>query len=214
MMTTRPLQRRRFIAAGLGLGCWSLAGAAPSKPVATEHVHVVKPGLTITLEEYVMPAVTLVRDDGHRVSLASEIDDGRPVLLNFIFTTCPGICPVMSQVFSQFQERIGAEREKLHMVSISIDPEQDTPARLRAYAKKFEAGPQWQYYTGTAEASVQAQKAFNAYRGDKMSHDPLTLMRSALGKPWLRIEGFASPIDLVEQYVGLAALCEGETALK
>ena len=212
-MNTHDLQRRRLVA-GLALGGWSFAGAAATTPVAPEHRHAVTPGLKITLEDYATPSVAVVRDDGRRVSLASEIDDGRPVLLNFIFTTCPGICPVMSQVFSQFQERVGDEREKLHMVSISIDPEQDTPARLRAYAQKFSAGRYWQHYTGTVEASIQAQKAFNAYRGDKMNHDPLTLMRSAPGKPWLRIEGFASPIDLVEQYVGLAALCESKTAQK
>jgi len=213
-MTTHDAQRRLF-AAALAIGGLAFATKAPAAALAaSEHKHDAAPGLKISMEEYTTPAITVVRDDGRRVSLASEIDDGRPVLLNFIFTTCPGICPVMSQVFSQFQERVGDEREKLHMVSISIDPEQDTPQRLRAYAKKFSAGRQWQHYTGTVEASVQAQRAFNAYRGDKMNHDPLTLMRSAPGKPWLRIEGFASPLVLVEQYVGLAALCESKTAQK
>jgi protein SCO1/2 len=114
----------------------------------------------------------------------------------------------MSQVFSRFQSRLGAQRDKVHMVSISIDPEQDTPTRLRAYAKQFGAGSQWRHYTGTVGASIAAQKAFDAYRGDKMSHDPLTLMRAAPGKPWVRIDGFATPDDLMAQYVELAAMCE------
>jgi protein SCO1/2 len=160
------------------------------------------------MADYTVPDLWLVRDDGQRVSLPKELDDGRPVVLNFIYTTCPGVCPIMSAVFTQFQDKLGAERAKVHMVSISIDPEQDTPGRLRDYARRFSAGPQWQHYTGTVAASVAVQKAFAAYRGDKMNHDPLTLMRPAPGQPWVRIDGFASALDLLTEYAALAALCQ------
>jgi protein SCO1/2 len=106
----------------------------------------------------------------------------------------------MSQVFSEFQSRLGKQREKVHMVSITIDPEQDTPARLREYAKRYSAGSQWQHYTGTVDAIVATEKAFDVYGGDKMNHSSLTLMRSAPGKPWVRIDGFASPKDLMTQF--------------
>ena len=51
----------------------------------------------------------LVRDDGKTVSLPEEMDDGRPVVLNFIFTSCGSICPLMSQIFAQFQRKLGTE---------------------------------------------------------------------------------------------------------
>jgi protein SCO1 len=153
-----------------------------------------------SLREYAVPAVRLVRADGKRVSLPEEMDDGRPVLLNFIFTTCTDICPLMSSVFEQFQHRLGADADKVHLMSISIDPEQDTPARLAAYARKFHAGPAWHLYTGTREASLTAQRAFDVYRGDKMSHAAVTLIRAAPGRPWLRIDGFVTPRDLVRDY--------------
>src|SRR6266853_3168987 len=149
---------------------------------------------------YETPAVTLVREDGKRVSLARELDDGRPVLLNFIFTTCSAICPLTSRTLEEFQRKLGSEAARVHLMSISIDPEQDTPARLTEYARKFHAGPEWQYYTGTVAASVAAQKAFDVYRGEKMSHTPVTLLRSTPGKPWLRIEGFVTPDELVDDY--------------
>jgi cytochrome oxidase Cu insertion factor (SCO1/SenC/PrrC family) len=97
------------------------------------HQHSAAKGLKVSMADYVTPQLSLVRDDGKKVSLPNEIDDGRIVVLNFIYTTWPGICSMMSQVFSQFQERLGADRDKVHMVSISIDPEQDTPARLRVF---------------------------------------------------------------------------------
>lgn len=176
------------------------------------HARATAASLRVSTAAYSVPDVSLVRDDGKLVLLAREIDDGRPVLLNFVYTTCPGICPMMSQVFSQFQDRLGGERKKVHMVSISIDPEQDTPNRLRDYAHKFSAGSQWQHYTGTVEASVEVQKAFDAYRGDKMSHDPLTLLRAAPGKPWVRVEGFATADDLFSQYRHLAGVQVTDTA--
>src|ERR1700741_864951 len=58
---------------------------------------------------YPIPDVRLVRDDGKAVSLPEEMNDGRPVVLNFIFTTCSTICPLMSQVFAPFQKRLRAE---------------------------------------------------------------------------------------------------------
>jgi len=154
---------------------------------------------------YEPPAVTMVRADGESVSLPRELDDGRPVLLNFIFTTCSSICPLTSRTLEEFQRKLGAEAARVHMMSISIDPEQDTPARLREYARKFHAGPAWHYYTGTVAASIAAQKAFDVYRGEKMSHTPVTLLRSAPGKPWLRIEGFVTPDELVDDYQKLLA---------
>src|SRR5437764_5290013 len=154
---------------------------------------------------YEPPAVTLVRADGKSVSLPRELDDGRPVLLNFIFTTCSSICPLTSRTLEEFQRKLGPEAAKVHLMSISIDPEQDTPARLTEYAHRFHAGPEWQYYTGTVSASLAAQKAFDVYRGEKMSHTPVTLMRAVPGRPWLRIEGFVTPDELVDDYQKMLA---------
>jgi protein SCO1 len=152
--------------------------------------------------QYSIPPVQLVRDDGKVVFFPEELNDGRPVVLNFIFTTCSSICPLMSQTFAQFDSELGADAHRVHLMSISIDPEEDTPARLREYAQKFHAGPEWQHYTGTVEASLAAQRAFNAWtwRGDKMGHTPLTLVRAAPGQPWLRIEGFVTPTELLKLY--------------
>lgn len=158
-----------------------------------------------SIREYSVPEVHLLRADGKVVSLPDEMNDGRPILLNFIFTSCADICPLMSSVFSQFEHRLGAEAEKVHLMSISIDPEQDTPKRLLEYAQKFHAGQEWQHYTGTLDASIAAQRAFDVYRGGKMSHGVVTLLRAAPGKPWMRIEGFVKPDELVRDYRELLA---------
>lgn len=181
------------IGAALGCVAGALLTCAAAANVARSTVH------------YVAPEVTLVREDGKRVSLPRELDDGRPVLLNFIFTTCSSTCPLISRTLEEFQHKLGPQAATVHLMSISIDPEQDTPARLSEYANKFHAGPEWHYYTGTVAASIATQRAFDVYRGEKMSHNPVTLMRSAPGKPWLRIEGFVTPDELLDCYQKLLA---------
>ena len=155
--------------------------------------------------EYKVPAVTLLREDGKEISLPEELDDGRLVVLNFVFTDCATICPVMSQVFSSLQDKLGTNRNRVHLVSISIDPEQDRPARLAEYAKKLHAGPFWRHYTGTTQASVAVQRAFDAYRGDKMNHTPVTFLRAAPKGRWVRIDGFASADELANEVHDLLA---------
>ena len=154
----------------------------------------------VSVLRYSVPDVALVRQDGRHVSLAAEMNDGRPVVLNFIFTSCGSICPLMSQVFGQFQHKLGAQSAKVHLMSISIDPEADTPAKLREYAHQFGARAGWQHYTGTLQASVEAQRAFDVYRGDKMSHRAVTLMRAAPGQPWVRLDGFVTPTQMMNHY--------------
>ncbi|KVW42591.1 hypothetical protein WK95_14165 [Burkholderia ubonensis] len=167
--------------------------------------HAVAPGTTHSMADYALPPVELVRDDGKTVSLVDELNDGRPVILTFIYTSCTTICPMISQTLERLQGELGSDRDKVHIVSISIDPEEDTPARLKAYAARFDAGPEWQHYTGTVDASIAAQRAFNVYRGDKMNHAPVAFLRAAPGKQWMRIDGFATPSELLAAYRDVVA---------
>jgi protein SCO1/2 len=163
--------------------------APPARQTYTRSVH-----------HYVVPEVPLVAMDGSRTALADALNDGGPVLVNFIFTTCNTICPVLTATFSQAQKSLAVEAPGLRFVSISIDPEYDTPSKLREYANRFNAGPDWQFLTGEVEQIIAVQQAFDAYRGDKMNHASLTLMRISTTSPWVRIEGQAGAQDLINEY--------------
>jgi len=187
---------RRY-APALFLGALLAAGSARAvdqTPLPTAS------SLKTSVVDFRVPELSLVRDDGKKVSTTQEFDDGRPVFMNFIFTSCPGICPLLSESFRQLQTKLGDERSKVHMVSISIDPEEDTPRKLREYADRFRAGPQWQHYTGSVAASLAMQRAFGVYNGDKMSHAPVTFFRATPSAPWTQLKGFATANDLVRAY--------------
>ena len=148
-----------------------------------------------------LPSVMVTRADGARSAFAAAVDDGRPVILNFIFTTCNAICPVTSQVFAEFRGLLStSERDAINMISVSIDPEQDSPRKLTAYAKRFGSNGVWNHYTGSSRDSELIQRAFEAWRGDKMNHVPQTFLRAAPGKPWIRLDGFVSPEGLLNEY--------------
>lgn len=178
------------------------AGADADMPM---HHHMTR-DVKVSNVTYKVPPITLVRTDGRSVDLKNELDDGRAVVMTFMYTTCTSICPVITQTLEQLQDKLGSRITHVHLVSITIDPENDTPARLREYAAKFGAGPQWQYYTGTVDASIAAQKAFNVYREDKMDHNPVVLLRAAPGKPWLRVDGFATADELLRSFQDLVAV--------
>jgi protein SCO1 len=181
------------------------AGSTEAPDPHAAHRHAMTENVTRREVAYRLPNVQLVRQDGKRMSLEEALGTDRPVVVNFVYTTCTTICPLSSQVFSQFEEQLAAEHRAVHLVSISIDPEQDTPARLTKYAHRFHAGPNWDHFTGTTEASVAVQRAFEVYRGDKMNHGAVTLLRAAHGSDWLRLDGFATADDLLGAYHGWCA---------
>ena len=171
----------------------ALPGSLRADEHAHHHHHAAPAASTVSRSEapYALPKVMLRDQDGAAVALAQRLDDGRPVLLNFIYTSCTAICPPMTRIFAEVQNRLGAERRRLHMVSVSIDPEHDTPRQLKDYARQFGADDNWIFLTGSSAASTSVQQAFNAYRPDKMGHTPLTFLRRAPGQPWVRLDGLA-----------------------
>lgn len=209
------MRLRGHLISAMGLAIVTIAGASANAraadAAADEHMHqhmmpAAAPAASRTTASYSIPDIRLVRQDGAVVNLRAELNDDRPVVLAFIYTSCTTVCPLTSHILSELQSKLGADRDRVHLVSISIDPEQDTPARLRDYAKTYNAGPEWQYYTGTLASSEAAQRAFDVYRGAKMDHSPATLVRTAPGAPWVRIGGFATADQLYAELPNLAKL--------
>ena len=190
------------------LASLALVGIVVSAPVPTAaheahqahqaHGAAARQGYVRSIARYEIPDARLVDMHGQEVSLRDSLASRRAVMVNFVFTSCRTICPAMSATFALVQEAMAGK--DLELVSISIDPEHDTPSRLREYAAKFSAGPRWRFLTGSEESSIAVQRAFDVYRGDKMGHDPVTFIRSMPGEPWVRVEGFASAGDLIREY--------------
>jgi len=107
----------------------------------------------------------------------------------------------MTSTFQQVQDKLEKNRKAVRMVSISIDPENDTPAKLKAYAEKNKAGTQWTFLTGSLENSLTVQKAFGVFAGEKMNHKPITFIKAKGSQTqWVRLEGLAEAGQIVDEY--------------
>lgn len=93
----------------------------------------------------------LVDQTGARVTRADLL--GRPLIVDFVFTTCSGPCPAMSAGMAELQQALGEARVTL--VSVSVDPERDTPEALAGYAEALGAEPErWRFLTGDEDQIV------------------------------------------------------------
>ena len=192
--------RRVFLpAVGLLLAATSYADSKAADPHAHHRATAKSSATQRSTAQYEIPALQMVAQDGSTVSVDDWFATDRPVIVNFIFTTCTAICPMMTSIFQQVQMRLGDDAGKILMVSVSIDPEEDTPEVLGEYAERFRAGPQWTFLTGSLVDSIALQRAFNAYRGDKMNHAPVTLIRAGNESEWIRFDGFSNAKELAAQ---------------
>jgi protein SCO1/2 len=159
-----------------------------------------RPPYKRAVHDYSMPDVTLVNQDGKKVQFKSVVKQGKVVILDFIFGTCTTICPVLSASFVNFQNKLGPDSEKVQLISVSIDPEHDTPKVLKEYLKKFRAKPGWDFLTGEKGDIESVMNAFNAYTADKMAHYPLTFVYSPVQNRWFRIGGLVATSELMDEY--------------
>jgi len=171
-----------------------LAALAPGRAQAAERRY------KRTVEKYVVPDVTLINQNREKIKLAEILNADKAVLLDFIYGTCTTICPVLSAGFSNMQRKLGADSDKVQMISISIDPEYDTPEVMAEYLARYRAKPGWMYLTGAREDINQVMHAFDAYVQDKMSHYPITFLRAPGDTHWVRIYGLIGTKDLLKEY--------------
>ena len=213
-MLRQRQKRGQFLGAGLMAGLLvivALAGMAneanqamaTASPAANSHAAHNKMARKNNLRRssaiYQYEDLTVTNMGGDEITLGDQIGNQRAVILHFIFITCTTICPVQAATFAQVQRQLGEHAGDVTMISVSIDPEYDTPARLREYSEQFRAGPQWQFLTGSTSEMIEVQKAFDAYYGAKMNHRPLTLIKAPGDGQWLRLEGLPSATYIVSE---------------
>lgn len=175
----------------------------PGATAHETHTRAARQGYQRSVEKYAIADVKLVSQDRMEIPLKEFLESDRPVLMNFIFATCTTICPVLSASFHHVQEKLGDKNGEVRLVSITIDPEHDTPEAMKKFLKRYRAKSGWTFLTGSRENINQVMRAFDAFVPDKMSHRPLTFLRSQRDGRWVRIDGLISAEDLLKEYRAL-----------
>jgi protein SCO1 len=146
------------------------------------------------------PPFVLTSQDGKRVALADL--RGKVVAVAFIYTGCPDICPMLTEKMVRVQDALGpAFGAKVAFVSISLDPEHDTPAVLKDYAQAWGAKPGgWLFLTGSVDAVRDVSRRYGVYFAKKedgsVDHTQLTSLVDANGQ--MRVQYLGARFDSEE----------------
>ena len=99
--------------------------------------------------ERYFPNLPVITQDGKTARFYDDLLKGKLVVFNFIYTSCQDICPVATARLAQLEEKLGDRMGRdFFFISMTVDPERDTPERLKEYAQAFDAGPGWSFVTG------------------------------------------------------------------
>jgi len=164
-------------------------------PLAAAEAPYSRSTVTITI-----PDVVLVNQHGEQVRLKTLLaDPAKPVIVDFIYGTCTTICPILSAGYANLQRKLGSGSSKVRLISITIDPENDTPKVMKEYLERYQAKPGWDFLTGSRADINNVMKSFGAYFPDKMSHQPLNFIREPVGGKWLRLYGLMGSGDFMNE---------------
>lgn len=110
------------------------------------------------------PNVPVVDQDGHTLKFYDDVIKGKIVVISFIYTTCPDICPLTTARMAQLADMLGdTVGRDIFLISMTVDPETDTPEKMKAFADAYGAGPGWLFLTGKLEDI----RAINSKLGDR-----------------------------------------------
>jgi protein SCO1/2 len=143
--------------------------------------------------------VELINQDGQKMRFYSDVLKNKVVIINTFFTTCTSVCPPMNRNFEKIQQALGARLGKeAFLVSITVDPETDTPPRLKEYSRRFHARDGWIFLTGKKENVDWALYKLGQYVETKDDHTTIIIIGNEPKGLWKKAFGLASPDELVK----------------
>lgn len=148
----------------------------------------------------------LIDQNGAALGFKADVVGKKIVVMDFVYTTCTTVCPVLSALFGQVQARLGERVGRdVTLVSVTVDPLRDTPARLKEYSARFDAGPGWIWLTGQKPAVDGVLKSLGAYTSNFVDHPALVLVGDGATGKWTRYYGFPDPAQILAKVDELQA---------
>lgn len=153
---------------------------------------------TVSPSEKYFSDVELTTQDGQKVRFYSDVLKNKVVIINTFFTTCTSVCPPMNRNLEKIQDALGDRLGKdAFLVSISVDPETDTPLRLKDYARRFHARSGWLFLTGKKENVDWALYKLGQYVETKDDHSTIIIIGNEPKGLWKKAFGLAKPEELM-----------------
>ena len=128
----------------------------------------------VSVYDDVFKDLVLTDETGQPRRIYQDLAKDHVLVLNFIFTTCTTICMPMGAMYASLQSEFGDR--PIRLISITVDPERDTPSRLAAWKSQFHGGPNWTLLTGSKRDIDGLGKRLGVYASDRFSHVPTLVL--------------------------------------
>ncbi len=155
-----------------------------------------------------LPDVVMVNQNGKSARM-SEILKNKITVINFIYTSCTSVCQILTSNFRQLEKALESidKENGVQLISISIDPETDTPARLLQYATKQRIDlEKWTLLVSNLNSIERFSRALGFSNVDKSTHAPGVVIWDDIDKQWQRFVGITPPHVLSKEISKLPAI--------
>lgn len=152
-----------------------------------------------------IPDVEVLDQDGRKQNFYTDLVKDKIVVINFMFTTCTKICPMSGANFSRLQTILGKRLgQDVFLISVTTDPETDSPEKLKVWGEKFNAKSGWTLITGEKEKVDELLRALTGDGPNKGYHVPSLVMVNDTKKTNRRAYGLEDPARIVKMVDELA----------
>ncbi len=150
------------------------------------------------------PNVALLTQDNKSVRFYDDMLKGKVVVISFMFTTCSTLCPMTTAHLASVQQYLGDRLGRdVFILSISVDPTNDTPAALKKYARSYKARRGWYFLTGEKENIKIVRAKLGVYEEDKMQHTGLLILGNEATGQWRKIAARRDPTEIANAVMSL-----------
>jgi len=141
--------------------------------------------------------LTLVDQHGSKVDLFEDLMRGKVVIINSFFATCHGSCPVMIATFKRIEEAFKSDN-RVSLISITVDPANDTPEKLNDLAKSLNAQKDWHFLTGTPQQVQAALAKLGLAVTSRDDHSNILLVGNLNTGLWKKVLGVAESAKVID----------------
>lgn len=167
-------------------------------------VHAQKPGRMVEVNiagvgKIKIPDVELRDQEGRKVHFYSDLIKNKVVVLSFFYTNCVYACTMQGRTFSKLQALLGERLGKsVFLISVTTDPVNDNPSKLKAWGKRYNVQSGWTLVTGEEVAMNKLLEPFTGTGAGGGMHLPVTFVANASTGRWTSAAGIFAPEDLLK----------------
>ncbi len=180
-----------------------LVGACSERPPGSVAPRLAPPDRVAAIQREHLPNTRLTTHEGKSVRFYDDLVKGKVVAINFMFTTCGSACPLSTAHLAEVQKLLGEHAGRdVTFLSITLDPEHDTPKVLKAYAQAYGVGPGWYFLTGNKDDIERLRRKLGVYDldpivdADRNQHAGILVLGNEPRGRWKAVSTLSKPVRI------------------